>query len=154
MLAEIFLFLSITTNTLIFILALVSLPISSTFVGFILLLLLGPIEKSIQWGKKSAKEWKQLGVENPGERLAFVSVLFSVIDNTISRTSALLVAQSIFHYFADRITVPFIILYALIFVIHDIARIKRFTRNSGIWTEIGYLLGDVISVIIAMIIFV
>ena len=138
----------------IFIFALASIPITATILGFFTLFLLATIEKRIQWGKKSSNEWQQLGVENPGERLPLISIIFSTIDNTVTKTFALLVAQFIFHYFTTQMPVSFIILCGLIFIIHDGARIKRFIGSHGIWTEIGYLLGDLISLIIALIIFV
>ncbi len=131
-----------------FILAMISIPISSTILGFITLLLFGPINSKIQIGKKTLEEL--LLLENPGERLPFVSLIFSTIVNVLTKTGAFFIAQYIYQYYSSQMPVYFVIICGLMFIIHDFSRIGRFKGSSGLWTEIGYLLGDLFSIAIAI----
>ncbi len=134
-----------------FILALITIFLASAIISFLLHLLLMPIEVSIQVGKKSPDGRYKLGKEMPGERLPYISVLFGLINYTVAKTSSFFIAQRVFDSFEQEMSLFFVLLCGLIFIIHDLGRINGFLRTSGVWKETGYFLGDLTSVILVII---
>jgi len=129
------------------ILALVSFPLTNAIV-FVLMVPFDRVESALQQGGKSAEEWRALGVLCPGERVAWLSFVFGVIRTAISKTVAVLVAAHIFHLFGHAMPLLLVLLVAALAVLRDVARIIRFLGNSGVWTECGYLLGDLVGMTI------
>ncbi len=134
-----------------FILALITIFLASAIISPLLHLLLIPIEVAIQTGKKSPDGRYKLGAGTPGERLPYISFLFGLINYTVAKTSAFFIAQRVFDSFEQEISLFFVLLCGLIFIIHDLGRINGFLGTSGVWKETGYFLGDLTSVVLAII---
>jgi hypothetical protein len=130
-----------------FMLALVSIPITKSL-SIIFYLPFLKIERLIQWQGKSVEEWRDLGIDSPGERLLAVSFISGVIGTTISATAAILAAALIFRVFHRSMPFGFLIVTGFLMVFHDVGRVRRFHACAYRWTEIGYLVGDVIGMMI------
>ncbi|MBT3186070.1 MAG: hypothetical protein HN343_00460 [Candidatus Thioglobus sp.] len=128
---------------LIFILALISFPVTAIIASFLLHPSL--LERQIQWRGKTLEYWAKKGVYLPGERLPFVSFIFGVLNTTISKICALFGAGVIFHWAGETIPILFIYLVFVINMYSDINRIAMFNGNSGVHKERGYLVGDLIG---------
>ncbi len=128
-----------------FTLALVSIPITASFTS-LFTLPVAAVGKRLQWGDKTKEQWRNRGVLNPGERLRSVSIFFGFIATTITKAAALIAAALIFAAFGRTMPIGFVIVAAALILLHDVGRISRFLGNSGVWTELGYLLGDVAGV--------
>ena len=129
------------------ILALFSIPVTATIVSLVTMPLV-VFEKRLQWAGKTVEEWREMGVLCPGERVPGFSFLFGLFHTAVSKTTAVLVAASIIHFFGHAMPVWFVLLAGGLMVLNDIKRIRRFLGNSGVWTEFGYLCGDIIGVTI------
>jgi len=126
-----------------FILALISFPVTASIASFLFYPSL--LERRIQWRGKTVEYWAKKGVYSPGERLPFVSFIFGVLGTTISKICALFGAGMIFHWAGETMPSLFIILVFVINAYHDLARINRFNGNSGVHTEKGYFVGDLVG---------
>ncbi|MFA6537666.1 MAG: hypothetical protein WCT18_04710 [Patescibacteria group bacterium] len=132
-----------------YILAIISIPITATILSCISLLLTKIesvfLERQLRISKK--------GIGFALKRIWLISMFVGAVDTTITKTGAFFVARNVFGYFSQQMTVTFVILYATVFIVMDLARIKKFKNNEGIWTEIGYLFGDIIGSVISIIAF-
>jgi len=131
--------------SLTFILALVSIPITATLTS-LFTLPVAAVGKRLQWGDKTREQWRDRGVLNPGERLRSVSFFYGFIVTSVNKTAALIVGAVIFAAFGQTMPIGFVIVAAALIVLHDLGRISRFLGNSGVWTELGYLFGDIAGV--------
>jgi hypothetical protein len=131
-----------------FVIALLSLPVTVVTATFLVSLPLVLIEKEIQWQNKSEEKWRDMGVEVPSERLPLVSLLFGALDNIVGKTAALVVAALIFALFRQTMPILFVIVILVPLLYHDFSRIVLFIGSSGLWTEVGYLVGDIFGVML------
>jgi hypothetical protein len=131
-----------TDMILAFILALVSIPITATLTS-LFTLPVAAVGKRLQWRNKTMEEWRGRGVLSPGERLRSVSIFFGFIATSVTKTAALIVAAFIFSAFGRTMPIGFVVVAAGLIVLQDVGRISRFLGNSGVWTELGYLFGDI-----------
>jgi hypothetical protein len=127
------------------IMALISIPITATLASLVIFPV-ASLEKRLQWQDKSMEQWRKMGVVCPGERVPGISFLFGLINTTVNKTAAMLGAATIFHFLGHSMPVWFVLLAGGLVILLDLGRIRRFLGNSGVWTELGYLCGDVIGV--------
>lgn len=106
------------------------------------------IEKPIQWGGKSAQEWNNLGVGNPGERLTIVSFIFGLLSTTLSRFIAYMSGLLVFIWREEELSVIPMLIVAAILLVKDYDRVRKFQGNSGQPTEIGYLVGGLVGLVV------
>lgn len=117
-------------------------------VGSIVSFIFVVIEKPMQWGGKSLGEWKALGVENPGERLTLISFMFGMLSTTFSRFIAYLSGLFVFIWKGEEPSMIPMIIFAVILLVKDFVRFNKFRGQSGQVTEIGYLIGGLLGLIL------
>ena len=131
-----------------FLLALISLPLVASIAGVITALTLGPLEIRLQ--SVASKDALQSRNSELGER-PVISFSFGVFHTTFSKAVATFTAAGIFHLFNSTLSPLFLIVALSLFVVHDLGRICRFLGNPGVWSELGYLVGDLAGVFLGMI---
>jgi len=116
-----------------YILAIISIPITATILSCISFLLANIesvfLERQLRISKK--------GIGFALKRIWLISMFVGAVDTTITKTGAFFVARNVFGYFSQQMTVTFVILYATVFIVMDLARIK----NSRTMREYGRKLG-------------